>query len=63
MKEFKNVSLEKLTHPEHEIIPKLTKENKVAVFLVDRWISVNYSSDYKDILKIGQEKLLEFLNA
>jgi len=63
MKEFKNVKLDKPSHPEDEIIPKLVKQNKVAVFLVDRWISVNYSSDYKDVLKMGQEKLLEFLNA
>jgi NDP-sugar pyrophosphorylase family protein len=62
IKEFKNVPLDKLTHPEHEIIPKLVKQNKVSVFLIDRWISVNYSSDYKDVLKMGPDKLLEFLN-
>jgi len=61
MKEFKNISLEKLSHPEHEIVPRLVKQNKVAVFLVDRWISVNYSSDYKNVLKMGADKLLEFL--
>ena len=63
MKEFRNVSLDKLTHPEHEILPKLTRENKVAVFLVDRWISVNYASDYENVSKMGKEKLLKFLNA
>lgn len=62
MREFKNVPLDKLTHPEHEIIPRLTRENKVAVFLVDRWISVNYASDYENVLKMGKDKLLEFLN-
>jgi len=62
MKEFKNVPLDKITHPEHEIVPRLAKQNKVAVFLVDRWISVNYSSDYENILKMGADKLLEFLN-
>jgi NDP-sugar pyrophosphorylase family protein len=62
MKEFKNVPLDKPTHPENDIVPKLAKQNKVAVFLVDRWISVNYASDYKDVLKIGKNKLLEFLN-
>ena len=62
MKEFKDLPLDKLTHPEHEIIPRLTKENKVAVFLVDRWLSINYSSDYKDVLKMGPEKIMEFLN-
>ena len=62
MKEFKNVPLDKLTHPEHEIIPKLTKQNKVAVFIVDRWISVNYVSDYDNVLKMGPDKLLQFLN-
>jgi NDP-sugar pyrophosphorylase family protein len=61
MKEFKKVPLDKPTHPEHEIIPKLVKQNKVAVFLVERWISVNYASDYKDVLKIDANKLLEFL--
>jgi len=62
MKEFKNVPLDQITHPEYEIVPKLVKQNKVAVFLVNRWISVNYSSDYKNILKLGSDKLLEFLN-
>jgi len=62
MKEFKNTPLDRLTHPEHEIIPKLAKENKVAVFLVDRWISVNYASDYDNILKMGADKLLKFIN-
>jgi len=62
MKEFKNVPLDKPTHPEHEIVPKLAKQNKVAVFLVDRWISVNYASDYESVLKMGADKLLEFLN-
>ena len=62
MREFKNVPLDRLTHPEHEIVPKLAKQNKVAVFLVDRWISVNYASDYEKVLKMGKEKLLEFLN-
>jgi NDP-sugar pyrophosphorylase family protein len=61
MKEFRNCPLDKVTHPEHEIMPKLTKENKVAVFLVDRWISVNYSSDYKDVVKMGEDRLKEFL--
>jgi len=63
MKEFKNIPLDKLTHPEQRIVPKLAKQKKVAVFLVDRWISVNYSSDYKDVVRMGPEKLLEFLNA
>jgi len=62
MKEFKKVPLDKPTHPEHEIVPKLAKQNKVAVFLVDRWISVNYQSDYENVLKMGANKLLEFLN-
>jgi NDP-sugar pyrophosphorylase family protein len=61
MKEFRNLSLDKLTHPEHEIMPRLTSENKVAVFLVDRWISVNYASDYKDVVKMGEERIKEFL--
>ena len=62
MKEFKNVPLDKPTHPEHEIVPKLAKQNKVAVFLVDRWISVNYVSDYESVLKMGADKLLKFIN-
>lgn len=62
MKEFKNVPLDKLTHPEHEIIPKLVAQDKVAVFLVDRWLSINYASDYKKVKALGQEKLLEFLD-
>jgi len=63
MKEFKNVPLDRPTHPEHEIVPRLAKQGKVAVFLVDRWISVNYASDYKNVLDMGKDKLLEFLNA
>jgi len=62
MKEFKKVPLDKLTNPEHEIVPKLAQQRKVAVFLVDRWISVNYVSDYKNILEMGSDKLLNFLN-
>ncbi|OGI11704.1 hypothetical protein A3K64_00210 [Candidatus Micrarchaeota archaeon RBG_16_36_9] len=62
MREFRKVPLDKLTHPEHEIVPRLAKENKVAVFLVDRWISVNYASDYENVSKMGKEKLLKFLN-
>jgi NDP-sugar pyrophosphorylase family protein len=62
MKEFKKVPLDKLTHPEHEIVPRLAKQDKVAVFLVDRWISVNYASDYDNVCKMGKDKLLEFLN-
>ena len=62
MKEFKKVPLDKLTHPEHEIVPRLAKQNKVAVFLVDRWISVNYASDYENVSKMGKEKLLKFLD-
>jgi NDP-sugar pyrophosphorylase family protein len=61
MKEFRNVPLDRLTHPEHEIVPRLAKQNKVAVFLVDRWISINYASDYENVLKMGKNKLLEFL--
>jgi NDP-sugar pyrophosphorylase family protein len=61
MKEFKKVPLDRLTHPEHEIVPRLAKQNKVAVFLVERWISVNYASDYENVLKMGKDKLLEFL--
>jgi len=62
MEEFKKVSLDKPTNPEHEIVPKLAKEGKVAVFLIDRWISVNYVSDYNNVLQMGKEKILEFLN-
>jgi len=62
MEEFKKVPLDKPTNPEHEIVPKLAREGKVAVFLVDRWISVNYASDYKNVLEMGAGKLLEFLN-
>ncbi|NIM47237.1 MAG: hypothetical protein GTN40_03705 [Candidatus Aenigmarchaeota archaeon] len=62
MEEFENVPLDKgVIHPEYEIIPRLVKQNKVAVFLVDRWLSVNHVSDYKNVLKMGSERLLEFL--
>jgi NDP-sugar pyrophosphorylase family protein len=61
MKEFRSAPLDRLTHPEHEIMPRLVKSNKVAVFLVDRWIPVNYSSEYKEVIYMGKKKLLEFL--
>jgi len=63
MKEFKNVPMDRPTNPEHEIIPRLAKQGKVAVFLVDRWLSVNYASDYKEVLRMGSDKLLEFINS
>lgn len=62
MKEFKNVPMDRPTHPEHEIVPKLAKNKKVAVFLIDRWISVNYAADYKNVLEMGKDKLLKFLD-
>jgi NDP-sugar pyrophosphorylase family protein len=62
MRDFKNAPLDRLTHPEEEIIPNLVKKGKVAVFLVDRWISVNHGSEYKKVREMGQEKLLEFLD-
>jgi NDP-sugar pyrophosphorylase family protein len=61
MKEFKNTPLDRPTHPENEIIPKLVKQNKVAVFVVNRWLSVNYAADYKNVLDMGHEKLTKFL--
>jgi NDP-sugar pyrophosphorylase family protein len=61
MKEFKNTPLDRQTHPENEIIPKLVNQNKVAVFVVNRWLSVNYAADYKNVLDMGHEKLTKFL--
>ncbi len=63
MKEFLKVPLNKITNPEDEIIPKLLRENKVAVFVIERWFPVNYPADYKEILKIGPEKLFEILTS
>jgi NDP-sugar pyrophosphorylase family protein len=61
MKEFKNVPLDRATHPENEIVPKLVSQNKVAVFVIDRWISVNYAADYKSVLDMGDGELARFL--
>jgi NDP-sugar pyrophosphorylase family protein len=61
MKEFKNVPLDRPTHPENEIIPRLVNQNKVAVFVVNRWISVNYAADYKSVLGMGDDELATFL--
>lgn len=61
MEEFKNAPLDRPTHPENEIIPKLVSQNKVAVFLVNRWLSVNYAADYKNVLAMGHDKLENFL--
>jgi NDP-sugar pyrophosphorylase family protein len=63
MKEFLNVPLNKVTNPEDEIIPRLMKQNKVAVYVIERWFPVNYPADYKEILRIGPEKLLQILNS
>ncbi|MBN2203205.1 MAG: hypothetical protein JW700_03400 [Candidatus Aenigmarchaeota archaeon] len=62
MKEFRKVPSGKLVHPEDEIIPRLVSENKVAAFPVDRWLSINYKSDYKKLLTMGSDKLLKFLS-
>jgi len=61
LKEFKKAPLDRKTHAEDTIIPKLVKEGKVAVYLVERWISVNYASEYDSVNKMGKEKLLEYL--
>lgn len=61
MKEFKNAPLDKPTHPENEIIPRLVNQNKVAVFVVDRWLSINYAADYKSVLSMGDDELARFL--
>ena len=37
------------------------KNRKVAVFLIEHWISVNYASDYEAVNEMGKEKLLEYL--
>jgi NDP-sugar pyrophosphorylase family protein len=63
MKEFKSVPLDRPTHPENEIIPRLVTQNKVAVFMVDRWLSINYAADYKNLLNMGSKKLQRFLNS
>ncbi len=61
LKEFMKAPLDKKTHPEDEIIPRLVRDKKVAVFLVEHWISVNYESDYDAVKKMGKEKVLEYL--
>jgi NDP-sugar pyrophosphorylase family protein len=61
MKEFKNAPLDRPNHPENEIVPKLVSQNKVAVFVIDRWISVNYAADYKSVLDMGDGELARFL--
>ena len=61
MKEFKETPLDKKTHPEDHIIPKLVQDGKVAVYLVERWLSINYASDYETVQALGKEGLLKFL--
>ena len=61
MKAFKEAPLDRKTHAEDHIIPKLVKEGKVAVYLVERWLSVNYASEYDTVNEMGKGKLLEFL--
>jgi hypothetical protein len=62
MKEFKTAPLDRPTHPENEIIPKLVSQNKVAVLVVDRWLSANYAADYKSVLDMGDGELARFLD-
>ena len=61
LKEFHTAPLDRKTHPEHEIIPRLVKQRKVAVFLIEHWLSVNYASDYEAVNEMGKEKILEYL--
>lgn len=61
MKEFLKVPKGKVVHPEDYIIPNLIKEKKVAAFVVPRWISVNYKSDYLRIKYKKLEDIIEFL--
>jgi NDP-sugar pyrophosphorylase family protein len=62
MKEFKNAPLDRPTNPEEEIIPKLVNQNKIAIFFVNRWLSINYVADYKNVLDMGHNKLARFLD-
>lgn len=61
MKEFSNVRLDRPAHPESEIIPRLARHNRIAVFVVEKWFSVNYPADFKKANSIGCEELLRFL--
>lgn len=61
MKEFLKVPKGKLVHPEDSVIPKLIKEKKVAAFVIPRWISVNYKSDYLRIRDKKLEDIIDFL--
>jgi NDP-sugar pyrophosphorylase family protein len=63
LKEFMKAPLDKKTHAEDEIIPRLVQDRKVAVFLIEHWISVNYNSDYEAVTKMGKEKILEYLHS
>jgi NDP-sugar pyrophosphorylase family protein len=62
MKEFQSVPLDRPTHPENKIIPKLVEQNKVAVFLVERWLSINFPADFKRAVSMGPEGLFKFLD-
>jgi NDP-sugar pyrophosphorylase family protein len=62
MEEFRKVASDKPSHPEDEIIPRLVKQNKVAVFAVDRWIPVNYAADLRSVSNMDSKELLRFLN-
>lgn len=61
MNEFKDAPLDRKTHAEDKIIPKLVHEGKVAVYLVERWLSVNYASEYDSVIEMGKKKLLDYL--
>lgn len=61
MEEFRIIPKGEILNPEHVIHPKLARENKVAIYPVERWLSVNSGSEYKKIIEMGHEKLLEYL--
>jgi len=59
---FKKAPLDQKTHPEDLIIPNLVKKGKVAIYPIERWISVNYASDYEYVKKIGKNGLIKFVD-
>jgi NDP-sugar pyrophosphorylase family protein len=61
MKLFKKLKTNVFCHPETTVLPKLVKERKIAVFEVEKWISVNYKDDYLRVKDVNKNKLVNFL--
>lgn len=62
IKEFKNVPLDGLTHPEKEIVPMPIEQNSVAALAVEKWIPFDHAENYKHVSGMDSQTLQRFLD-